>query len=132
MARTALSYTILNPNGVRNLPTPTNADASNGMIIAVPKASSPGATDACDRLFLYVANGDSSDKTVTVKGGVSTNPSTRGGSGDLATTISHTAGGGIIGPLETNRFAQADGSIWVDFSDGTSTTIVAYMWPTRW
>ena len=132
MARTTLSYSILTENGVLNLPSATNADASNGMNIPVPKVSSPGPTDAADRLFLYVVNGDSADKTVTVRAGVSTAPSTRGGTGDLAVTISHTAGGGIIGPLETNRFAQADGSINVDFSAATSTTIVAYMMPTRW
>lgn len=131
-ARTSLSYTILNQNGVRNLPTATAADAANGMNIPVPKASSPGAADSINMLFLYVVNGDTSDKTVTVKGATNSPVGARGGSGDLAATVSHTAGGGIIGPLDTARFAQSDGSVNVDFSDDTSVTIVAYMLPSRW
>lgn len=132
MARTTLSYSILPQNGVLNLPSSTNADASNGMNIPIPKVSSPGAADSAHRLLLYIANGDTADKTVTVRAGVSTAASIRGGSGDLAVTISHTAGGGWIGPLETNRFAQSDGSVNVDFSAATSTTITAYMIPSRW
>jgi len=132
MSRTTLSYTIWTENNVTNLPSGTNADASNGMNIPVPKVSTPGATDAIDRLMLYVSNGDSADHTVTVRGGTGTAASTRGGTGDLAVTVSHTAGGGWIGPLETNRFAQNDGSVNVDFSSATSSQITAYMWPTRW
>jgi hypothetical protein len=132
MSRTTLSYSIFPQNGVLNLPTATNADASNGMNIPVPKVSSPGAADSVNHLLLYIANGDTADKTVTVKAGVSTAASVRGGSGDLAVTISHTAGGGWIGPLDVNRFAQADGSVNVDFSAATSTTITAYMIPSRW
>ena len=131
MSRTTLSYTILNPNGLRALPSATNADSSNGMNIPVPKVSSPGAADSINLLFLYVVNGDSSDKTVTVKGASGSPAGPRGGTGDLAVTVSHTAGGGLIGPLDATRFAQADGSVNVDFSDATSTTIVAYMLPSR-
>jgi len=132
MSRTTLSYTILNQNGVRNLPSATNADASNGMNIPVPKVSSPGASDSINDLILYVANGDSSDHTVTVGGASGSPTGPRGGSGDLTVTISHTAGGGFIGPLDATRFAQADGSVNVDFSSATSMTIIAYMLPTRW
>ena len=102
------------------------------MNIPVPKVSSPGASDSIDQLILYVVNGDSADKTVTVRSASGSPTGWRGGSGDLAVTVSHTAGGGIIGPLDSVRFAQADGSVNVDFSDATSTTIVAYMLPTRW
>jgi hypothetical protein len=132
MARTTLSYTILGQNGVVNLPSATNADAANGMNIPVPKVSSPGAADSINQLLLYIANGDSSDKTVTVRGATGSPVGGRGGTGDLAVTISHTAGGGWIGPLDATRFAQADGSVNVDFSAATSTTITAYMIPARW
>lgn len=131
MARTTLSYSILAQDGVLNLPSATNADAANGMNIPVPKVSSPGAADSINQLLLYVANGDTSDKTVTVRGASGSPIGARGGSGDLAVTISHTAGGGWIGPLDAARFAQADGSVNVDFSAATSTTITAYMLPAR-
>ena len=131
MARTTLSYTILNPNGLRALPSATNADASNGMNIPVPKVSSPGAADSINLLFLYVANSDGSDHTCTVKGASGSPTGARGGSGDLVSTISHTAGGGLIGPLDATRFTQVDGSVNVDFSSATGMTIIAYMLPHR-
>lgn len=131
MARTTLSYSILAQNGVLNLPTATNADASNGMNIPVPKVSSPGAADSINQLLLYVANGDTADHTCTVRGATGSPVGARGGSGDLVSTISHTAGGGWIGPLDAVRFAQSDGSVNVDFSSATSMTITAYMLPAR-
>lgn len=129
---TALAYISLKQNDVLDLTAGTAAAAS--MSIAIPRASTPLASDSADRLFLYVVNGDSADKTLTVLKGVSLAPTTRGGTAntDLAVTISHTAGGGIVGPLEVNRFAQADGSVSLTFSDVTSTTITAYMLPSRW
>jgi hypothetical protein len=131
MPRTTLSYTILNPNGVRNLPTATAADASNGMNIPVPKVTTPGAADSINLLFLYVANTDSADHTCTVKTATGSPTGARGGTGDLVSTISHTAAGGIIGPLDSTRFTQSDGSLNVDFSSATGMTIVAYMLPHR-
>jgi hypothetical protein len=132
VARTTLAYSILGQNAVLNLPSATNADASNGMNIPVPKVSSPGAADSIDRLLLYVVNGDSADHTCTVRSATGSPVGTRGGSGDLVSTISHTAGGGWIGPLDATRFAQSDGSVNVDFSAATSMTITAYMIPARW
>lgn len=131
-ARTTLSYSSLAQNGVLNLPSSTNVDASNGMNIPVPRVSSPGADDSIDRLLLYVANGDTADHTCTVRGATNSPVGSRGGSGDLTVTISHTAGGGWIGPLDSARFAQADGSVNVDFSAATSMTITAYVIPARW
>jgi hypothetical protein len=127
---TTLAYISLTPNNVLNLAAGTAAAAS--MNVPVPRASTPGPADVADHLFFYIVNGDTADKTFTVKAGTGTAPSTRGGTGDLALTISHTAGGGIVGPIETNRFAQNDGSINLTFSDVTSVTISAYMYPTRW
>lgn len=127
---TALTYVSLKANNVLDLAALTSAATS--MSVAIPRASSPGATDSADHLFFYIVNGDTADKTFTVKAGTGTAASTRGGTGDLALTISHTAGGGIVGPIEANRFAQSDGSVNLTFSDVTSVTIGAYMLPSRW
>ena len=127
---TNLPYVSLAQNNVVNLPSATAAALT--MNVAIPAISNPGATDSADHLFLYVVNGADADITCTVKAGVGTAPSTRGGTlTDLAVTISHTAGGGIVGPLEVNRFAQSDGSVNVTFSAITSITVVAYMLPMR-
>jgi hypothetical protein len=127
----ALTYVSLIANNVLNLAALTAAAST--MTVAIPRASTPGAADSADRLFFYIVNGGSGDVTFTVKAGVGTAPSTRGGTlTDLALTISHTAGGGIVGPIEANRFAQSDGSINLTFSGVTTVTIGAYMLPSRW
>lgn len=135
MSRTAITYTILPGNSVVNLQAATNVDVTNGHSIAIPKVSSPGATDSADHLFLYVTNGDGSDRTLTVKGNGGSTLSFRGGTAgtDLAVTISHTAGGGLVGPLEVARFAQIDGSVNIDIdASWTTGTIRAFMLPARW
>jgi hypothetical protein len=125
-----LNYVSLKGSDVLDLASLTAAATT--MNVPIPRGSTPGAADSADRLFFYIVNADSADKTFTVKAGTGTAPSTRGGTGDLAVTISHTAGGGIVGPIETNRFAQSDGSINLTFSATTSVTIGAYMLPARW
>jgi hypothetical protein len=127
----ALTYISLKQNAVLDLAAGTAAAST--MSVAIPRATTPGASDSADHLFFYIVNGDTTDKTFTVLKGVSTAPTTRGGTAntDLAVTISHTAGGGIVGPIEVNRFAQADGSVNLTFSGTTSVTISAYMLPSR-
>lgn len=132
MPRDAVTYVILSNDNVTDIPTGTTINTTNGANIAVPKASSPGATDSIDRMFLYVTNTAGSDKTVTVKAGTGTGVSVRGGTGDLAVTCKTATGGCLIGPLDANRFAQADGSVNVDFASGLTGAITAFMWPTRW
>lgn len=125
-----INYVSLTANNVLNLASgPAGASTMN---TPCPRASSPGAADSLDRLFFYVVNGGVADVTFTVKAGVSTAATTRGGTGDLAVTISHTAGGGIVGPIETTRFAQSDGSVNTTLSGTTSVTVQPYMLPTRW
>jgi predicted RecA/RadA family phage recombinase len=132
MARDAVAYTILGNNAVTDIPAGTAVNTTNGAIIAVPKVSTPGASDAIDHMFLYVTNTAGSDKTVTVKAGTGSNPATRGGTGDLAVTCKTATGGCLIGPLDANRFSQADGSIYVDYQSGLTGALTAFMWPSRW
>lgn len=132
MARDAVAYVSLANDNVTDIPTGTTINTTNGAIVAVPRTSSPGSADSIDRLFLYVTNTAGSDKTVTVKGGVGSTVSARGGSGDLAVTCKTATGGCLIGPLDANRFAQADGSVWVDYQTGLTGALTAFMWPARW
>jgi hypothetical protein len=132
MTRDAVAYVSLANNNVTDIPTGTTINTTNGAIIAVPRASTPGASDLIDHMFLYVTNTAGSDKTVTVKAGTGTAPSTRGGTGDLAVTCKTATGGCLIGPLDADRFAQADGSVWVDYASGLTGALTAFMWPSRW
>lgn len=107
----------------------TAIDQSNGMYVSIPTSNIP-ATGNADRLLLYVANSASGTKTVTVKAGASPVPAFRGGEGDLTTgNMTASTGTAFIGPLETARFAQSDGTINVDFSSGTTGTIWAILLP---
>lgn len=130
--RVDLSYTSLKGNDVIDLGDGDTLDATNGHSLIVPRVAIPGEADSLNRMFLYVINTGLVNHTVTIKAGVSTDASYRGGTGDLVCTIKASAGGGIIGPLEEVRFAQADGSIWIDLDAGFTGSITAYMWPERW
>lgn len=132
MPRDAVAYVSLANDNVTDIPAGTTINTTNGAIIAVPRASSPGAADSINQLFLYVTNTAGSDKTVTVKAGTGTAASARGGSGDLAVTCKTATGGCLIGPLDANRFAQADGSVWVDYASGLTGALTAFMLPSRW
>jgi len=131
MSRTALALTDMVQNGGVNIPTGTAIDQANGMNVAIP-GSDTTASCSINGLWLLVQTTNGADKVVTVRGGTGTAASTRGGSGDLAVTAHAASGGAIIGPLETNRFAQNDGSVNIDFASGATGFITAFMWPTRW
>jgi predicted RecA/RadA family phage recombinase len=131
MARDAVAYVSLVNDNVTDIPAGTAVNTTNGAIIAVPRVTTPGAADSIDRMLLYVTNTAGSDKTVTVKAGVGTTASARGGTGDLAVTCKTATGGCLIGPLDSNRFAQADGSVWVDYASGLTGALTAFMLPSR-
>lgn len=131
MARTNVPLSTLSWNGVIDIPVGTNVDVTNGMNIAFPSTAIPAAPQAND-VFLYVTNTAGSDKTVTIRNGVG-GGATAGAAfraqGDLVVTAHTASGGGVIGPLETARFAQLDGSINVDFGAGLTGKITAFIRP---
>ncbi len=142
MARTNLPLTSLNPKS----PTLNNAgtaiDAANGMNIALASSAIPSAASG-DRLVLYVQNSFAGTKTVTVRAGagvgvISTGvgvtgypiPGQEGGLGDLTTgNLTASTGTAFIGPFDTARFIQPDGSINVDFAASMTGLIWAVLLP---
>jgi hypothetical protein len=140
MARTNLPLTSLNPK----TPTLNNAgtaiDAANGMNIALASNAIP-STASGDRLVLYVQNTFAGTKTVTVRAGAGVAapsnfgygypvPSQEQGLGDLVTgNLTASTGTAFIGPFETARFVQLDGSINVDFAASMTGTIWAVLLP---
>lgn len=107
MARTALTLTPLVVNASVTDPagTATTAGAGNGVSIA---QSIP------EQIILRVSNGTAGTGTVSVVNGVY--PSAQsGGQGPLTVSIA-AAGVAWLGPFESARFGQADGSLYVDSS----------------
>lgn len=136
MSRTALALSTLNGNGILDIPAGTAIDQSNGMTIAITTTAVPSAPNI-DRMLLFVATTNGADKTVTIKAGAGGTSATAGaafraGLGDLVVTAKAANGGGVIGPFETARFVQSDGSVNIDFQSGITGRITAFMLPRNW
>ncbi|KAB2344875.1 hypothetical protein [Actinomadura rudentiformis] len=112
MARTALAYTALLPNGGISDPagTAVNTGAGNGHVIA---RALP------ERTLLRVTNTHTAAHTVTIKAGAYP-PAFAAGQGDLSVTVP-ASGAAFIGPLESGRFLQNDGSLIVEVPDAAHT-----------
>lgn len=137
MARTSVTPTNLTGNGGIDIPAGTTINSTlvtNGVNIPLSATGIPAAPQARD-LFLYITNTAGADKTVTVRAGVgggsTPGQAFRSGIGDLAVTCHTASGGCIVGPLESARFAQLDGSINVDFGTGLTGAFTAFLMPTR-
>jgi hypothetical protein len=130
MTRTALALSTLKPNDILDMPNGSAIDQGNGMSIALSSTAIPAAPGA-EQLFLFVATTNGVDKTVTVKAGANP-PAFRAALGDLTVTAKAANGGGIIGPLESARFLQADEKLYIDFQSGITGTITAFIAPLRW
>lgn len=74
-------------------------------------------------MVVVVANTAGADKVVTIQSGDEGGGAIKQSQGDLTVTVVATSGVRQIGPLESARFSQADGSCWVDFASGTTGTI---------
>lgn len=126
MARTAVAYSNLVPNG--NLADPagtaTNAGASNGHVIP---AAGPNAKGLPELTVLRVVAG-ATGGNITVKAG--TQPlAVAAGQGDLVVAVANSATQ-WIGPFESGRFLQNDGTILVDVQTGfVAGTITAFKFP---
>jgi len=131
VARTNLPLTTLTPNSAVLNNAGTAIDAANGMTIALPSNAIPASPDA-EQLILYVTNTFAGTKTVTVRAGTSNPPAFRGGLGDLTTgNLTASTGTAIIGPFDSARFIQSDGSISVDFAASMTGLIWAEIVPAR-
>lgn len=126
MARTAVPYSNLTVNGSLADPagTATNAGTSNGHIIP---ATQPGANADPELTVLRLVAG-STGGNVTIKAGTNP-PALAAGQGDLVVAVAASATQ-WIGPFESGRFQQADGSLLVDVATGyVAGTITAFRVP---
>ena len=142
MARTAITTglaTLTADTGVL-APTAQAADATNGNIVPFTVGTSYGA----NKVILQVINADSSAHTVILRSSGYTGaasgtansgiPSpqntvfTQSTAGDLSVAVAANTTR-YIGPFTTDRFAQSDGSLWIDWSAATSMTIIVLQEP---
>jgi hypothetical protein len=124
MARTAITPTALVKNSSISTAAGTTIDStlvSNGAKVAAAAAN-------CERMFIRVTNTNGTARVVTIKAGANP-PAWAAGQGDLAVTVALTSGDVLIGPLESGRFLQADGTINIDFGTSMTGAITVYTLP---
>lgn len=126
MARTAVAYSSFTYNATTADPAGTalNAGVGNGHVVP---AAGPGAQSEPEKTLLRVVVG-ATGGNITVKAG--TQPlAIASGQGDLVVAVANSATA-WIGPFDSGRFLQADGSMLVDVAAGVVPgTITAFKVP---
>lgn len=117
MPRTALPVTAT-PVATGAAPTATAVDPTNHHVIAA-------SVTPLEEFLIVVNNTFAGVKAVTVKAGVNP-PALSAGQGDLVVNCAASTNGIPIGPLESARFLQADGTLNVDIAAAMTGTIVVY------
>ena len=115
MARDAVTITPVTLNAGTAQPAGTTVVVANGASIAAEYG---------DNLMLEIRNTDGTDRVATVKAGVGPTAEY----GDLDITVPATTGV-MMATIESARFMQADGKIYVDFAASFAGTIAAYRLP---
>lgn len=105
MPRTAVPVTALVPNAGVATGVGTDVDPANDHVVTPPAKF--------ERVFLRVTNTHAAPHDVTVVAGANP-PALSAGQGNVAVTVPATSGDMLIGPLESARFMQADGTLHVD------------------
>jgi hypothetical protein len=117
MARTAIVPRALIGNGSLDSATgPVTIDATlvtNGAVIANAKP---------EHTIFRVTNTEGSTNTVTVSAGDNP-PALAAGQGALVVTVAATSGARYMGPFESGKYLQDDGSLLIDFETGMTGTI---------
>lgn len=118
MPRDTVAVTQLTRNAGSTQPAGTAIVVANGAQVPAGKA---------ERLIIRVTNTHGSGHPVTIKAGVNP-PAFRAGLGDLSVTVPATSGDVLI-PVESARFAQADGFIYLDFEASHAGVVSAVAVP---
>lgn len=126
MARTAVPYSNLVPNGELADPAGTAVTSGAGNGGQIPDVSPNRRQSVPELTLLRLANASGLTGTATVKAGT-TPPALAAGQGDFTTTNILTATSRWIGPFESGRFLQSDGSIIVETTQ--NMTITAFKIP---
>lgn len=129
MARTQIPLTTLTRNAITDSPAGTVIDQANGMYIDMTTTAIPAGPGA-ESLTIEVRTTNGADKTVTIKagagGGATAGAAIRSPIGDLTLTAHASSSGGVIGGLESARFMQSNGQVYIDFASGITGWITAF------
>src|SRR5581483_343518 len=123
MSRTPVPTTELVVNSNIADPAGTAVDPTNGHIISV--APLPAGAQL-EELHIESNSTFAGAKTFTFKAGANP-PALSAGQGDLVVSLNAVVG--HVGPFSSSRFAQKDGSIWIDVQAGATGTIKAFHVP---
>jgi len=118
MARDAVSVTDLTVNGAVAMVAGVDINPTNGATI--------DADGDTQRLIIWIQNTYAGTKAATIKAG-NNPPAFASGQGDLSVSLTQNQEKFVV--IESARFAQADGSIYVDFDTGMTGKIAAYRLP---
>jgi hypothetical protein len=116
MARTAVTVTALSGNSGVAQPAGTTIDPTNGHVINNAKP---------EQLILRVTNTNGTQRTLTIKAG-DYPPAVAAGLGDYTIVIAATTGVAIVGPFESGRFLQSDGTLQIDCEASMAGVIQAF------
>lgn len=119
MARTAVAYSNLVPNGELADPAGTAVTSGAGNGAQINATSSARAVP--ELTILRLSNASGSTGTATVLAGTNP-PYVAAGQGNLTSTNILTATVRWMGPFESNRFLQSDGSIIVETTQNMTVT----------
>lgn len=119
MPRTAVTITTVNGNASNTPAAGTAADPTNHHSIAAKGETS--------RFLIVAKNTAGTPKNVIVKAGANP-PAVRASLGDLTVQVPATTGERWL-IVESSRFTQADGSIYLDLESGFAGTIAVYKLP---
>jgi hypothetical protein len=123
MARTTIPVQALTKNGGVAMATAESAtavDQANGMIIA---NANP------EKTMLRVTNTAGAQHGVIIRAGDQIYPAWMSGQGDLTVQVALTSGVAYVGPFDSARFLQSDGSLHVDFEASFAGKIAAVTLP---
>jgi len=119
MATTQIPYSDLVPN--------SNLDDPAGTTAVVAPTNNMQISDAFPELTVLRVVNTGAEQDITIKAGDNP-PALAAGQGDLVVTVAATTGVQFIGPFESGRFVQADGSMLIE-AETVDATITAFKVP---
>lgn len=125
MARTAVAYSAFVPNGVLADPAGTAVSSGAGNGGQIPDVSPNRRQSLPELTLIRCSNGTGGSGTATLLAGTNP-PQVAAGQGTTVATVGAGAVG-WIGPVESNRFIQSDGSLIVETS--VAMTLTAFKVP---
>jgi hypothetical protein len=137
MARTALTAVSLSRDAGSSLTAGATPDATNGNIVVSPGPFKLGIlvlnADSANHNLYIRASGYAGAATGAANASYAVNqyqPYAMASTGDLTVSCLHTGGGyTLIEALTSDRYAQPDGSLWLDWAASTSMTVWIWQRP---